>query len=156
MDVAATPALAERELFMQRAIAQARRSLAAGGPPVGACLVREGAVIAEAQNGVIAELDVTAHAEMRVLRQACASERALRLSGCELYVTLEPCLMCYSASAYAGLSAIYFGAPLQLMQAITGDELGVPPDGLAGENLPAMHGGLLVEECTELLQAWKR
>ena len=70
MGTTAESAAAAREQFMHRAIAMARRSLAAGGPPVGAVLVRNGEVIAESQNAVVAETDITAHAEMMVLRQA--------------------------------------------------------------------------------------
>lgn len=156
MGVAAEKAGTAREQFMHRAVAQARRSLAAGGPPVGACLVREGQVIAEAQNAVIAELDVTAHAEVKLLRIACSERRTLELPGCELYVTVEPCLMCFSACTYAHIDAVFFGAPISAMQAVTGHELAVAADRFPDDRAPRLHGGLLEAECLDLLREWAR
>ena len=69
---------------------------------MGACLVKEGQVIARAHNAVIADLDITAHAEICVLREACREQRTLSLVDCILYVTVEPCAMCLAASFYAG------------------------------------------------------
>jgi len=158
MRLAADKANAAREQFMHRAIAQARRSFAAGGPPVGACLVRNGEVIAEAHNGVIADLDITAHAEIALLRVACRDQRALRLTGCELYVTVEPCLMCFSASAYAGIDAIYYGAPIDAMQVVTGAEVAIgnfcDHHATDGASLPDLHSGVLEAECMQLLDQW--
>ncbi len=157
MGIAAETAAAARAEFMQRALVQARRSLAAGGPPVGACLVRDGMVVAEAANAVIAELDITAHAEIRLLREACRQARTLDLSGCDLYVTVEPCLMCCAAGAYAGIASICFGAPLTAMAAVTGHETGPALVSAAGrQQLPALVGGVCADECTALIEEWAR
>ena len=153
MGTTAESALAAREQFMHRAIALARRSLAAGGPPVGAVLVRDGAIVAEAQNAVIAETDVTAHAEITLLRQACREQRRLELSGDTLYVTVEPCMMCFAACAYAGIDTIYFGAPIAEMAAITGQEFGV---GAAAGDGPQLQGGLCAAECSAMLAEWQQ
>ncbi len=153
MSIAADPADAAREQFMLAAIEQARRSMAAGGPPVGACLVRDGSLLASAHNEVIPRLDITAHAEIVVLRQACEELRSLNLSGCELYVTVEPCLMCFAACSYAGISSIRYGASISVLNHYTGDELCVAKGDLP-DGGPEMIGGLLAEDCAALVKEW--
>ena len=134
---------------MREALAVARRGLLAGEPPIGACVVQDGRVIASAHTAVIAGADPTAHAEILALRAACQHARTPWLSGCELYVTVEPCAMCLAASHYAGIERVYFGVGLDAMQAVTGRELPGPvPDGLV------LSGGLLADECGALLRAW--
>ena len=96
--------------FMQLALAQAELALAAGEVPVGAVLVRDGVVIAQAHNAPIAEHDPSAHAEMQVLRQAAAALANYRLEDCTLYVTLEPCTMCAGAILNARLAKVVWGA----------------------------------------------
>jgi tRNA(adenine34) deaminase len=137
------------EGYMRLALEAARRAGLAGQPPVGACLVREGRVLASASNRVISDVDVTAHAEIVLIREACARERTLDLAGCELYSTVEPCAMCLAASQYAGIARIVFGASLADMQAITGREY--PGVILHG---PALRGGCLREESLALLREW--
>jgi guanine deaminase len=156
MGVAAEPAAALREQFMRQALAVAERGMAAGGPPVGACLVSGGELVASGHNSVIGELDVTAHAEIVVIREACRALRTLELPGCALYVTVEPCPMCLSACHYAGISEIYFGASIEAMHAITRTELCVAPAELfAGRaDQPTIVGGVLATECQALLDRW--
>jgi tRNA(Arg) A34 adenosine deaminase TadA len=137
---------------MRTALEMAGRGLAAGGPPVGACIVCDGEVVAAAHNSVIGELDATAHAEITVIRQACRELRTLNLTGCDLYVTVQPCAMCLSACHYAGIHSITYGAALDAMQAITGNELDVDQAALfAGP----IRGGVQEAECGELLQRWQ-
>ncbi len=98
--------------FMIRALDQAGLAAAAGEVPVGAVLV-DGAtrkIVAAAHNMVETNSDPTAHAEMLVLRAAAAGSGAARLTGCDLYVTLEPCPMCAQAVSFARLRRLYFGA----------------------------------------------
>ena len=134
---------------MREALAAARRGLLAGEPPVGACVVADGRVIATAHTAVIAGPDATAHAEILALRAACQHARTPSLSGCELYVTVEPCAMCLAASHYAGIERVWFGASLDEMQAITGRELqgALPP-------VTRLTGGVLADECGALLREW--
>jgi guanine deaminase len=159
MGVAAESASESRKQFMRVALKMAERGMAAGGPPVGACLVRAGEVIVATHNAVIGELDITAHAEIALLRQACQQLRTLSLAGCSLYVTVEPCPMCLSACFYAGIEDIYFGAPISAMQAITAAELCVTPGQLFAGNkpdrVPSVVGGLLEAECQALLGSWQ-
>ena len=117
----------EHQRFMRIALQMAERGLAAGGAPVGACLVHEGVVVSKAQNAVVANLDVTAHAEVVVIRKACRVLQSLQLANCTLYVSVEPCAMCFAASHYAGISEIVFAADIKTMQALTGNELSASP-----------------------------
>jgi len=142
---------------MRAAIATARRGMLAGEPPVGACLVRDGEVVATVGNGVIGELDVTAHAEMRAIREACQRLRSLSLDGCVLYATVEPCPMCLSACHYARIDEVVYGASLADMQAITRSELVVRHATLAEGGFDvAISGPVLADECRELLRDWSR
>ena len=96
--------------FMDAALAQARAAGARGEVPVGAVLVLGGDVLAQAGNRTRELNDPTAHAEMLVIRAACARLGAERLTGADLYVTLEPCPMCAAAIAAARVGRLYFGA----------------------------------------------
>jgi tRNA(Arg) A34 adenosine deaminase TadA len=98
--------------FMDRALALAAEAAARGEVPVGAVLVdaASGAVIAEAGNRTEADNDPSAHAEILVLRAGGRARGSPRLTGCDLYVTLEPCPMCAAAIALARLRRLYFGA----------------------------------------------
>jgi len=95
---------------MDDALAEARAAQAADEVPVGAVIVREGAVIARAGNRTLRDRDPTAHAEMLVIRAAAAALGAERLTDCDLYVTLEPCAMCAAAISFARIRRLYYGA----------------------------------------------
>jgi tRNA(Arg) A34 adenosine deaminase TadA len=88
----------------------ARRAAEAGETPVGAAIARGGDVIAYAGNRTLRDRDPTAHAEMLVIRAACATLETERLVGCDLYVTLEPCAMCAGAISFARIRRLYFSA----------------------------------------------
>lgn len=149
-------AAAAQELFMRAALEMARRGLAAGGPPVGACLVRNGEIVSRNHNAVVGELDITAHAEIVVIREACRELRTLALEGCVLYVTVEPCPMCLAACHYAGIRSIVCGAPITAMQAITGSELLLSADSLFANQVdrPRITRGVLAQESQALLDQW--
>ena len=95
---------------MQAALAEARAAAERGEVPVGAVLVGPGGVVAAAGNRTREKADPTAHAEMEVLRAGAAALGAERLSGCDLYVTLEPCPMCAGAISLARIRRLYYGA----------------------------------------------
>lgn len=135
---------------MERALIEARAAAARGEVPVGAVVVRSGAVIAAAGNETVALGDPTAHAEMVAIRRACRALGTGRLDGCDLYVTLEPCAMCAGALAHARIRRLYFGAA---------DEKGGAVE--AGPRLfgwptihhrPEVYGGFAAEECAALLR----
>lgn len=96
---------------MRRALALAQAAAADGEVPVGAVVVRDGQIIAEAANAPRRLHDPTAHAELRAIRAAAAALGDDRLSECELWVTLEPCAMCAGAIALARIARLYYGAP---------------------------------------------
>lgn len=139
---------------MEAALAEARLAAEAGEVPIGAVVVREGAIVARGQNRVLRELDPTAHAEIVALRAAAAALGNYRLPGCTLYVTLEPCAMCAGATIHARLARLVFA---------TAD----PKAGAAGSvlsvlNHPQLNHQMLVEqgilgdEAAELLRCFFR
>jgi tRNA(adenine34) deaminase len=95
---------------MRRALALAEAGAAAGEVPVGAVLVRDGAVLGEGFNRPIGDSDPSAHAEMVALRAAARSIGNYRLAGTTLYVTMEPCVMCAGAIVHARVARLVFGA----------------------------------------------
>ena len=95
---------------MDLALAQARAAAADGEVPVGCVVVRDGEVIARARNRTLADHDPTAHAEMLALRAASAALGTERLTGCDVYVTLEPCTMCAGALSLARIRRLYYAA----------------------------------------------
>ena len=94
--------------FMKLAMEEARKAADAGEIPVGAVLVRDGQVLACAGNRREADKDALAHAELLCIREACRKTGSWRLSGCTLYVTLEPCPMCAGAVINARISRVVF------------------------------------------------
>jgi tRNA(adenine34) deaminase len=139
-------------IFMQQAISQARNAWELGEVPVGAVVVKHGAVIATGFNQPIGRHDPTAHAEIMALRAAAAILGNYRLPGCELFVTLEPCVMCAGAMMHARLARVVYGAA-------------DPKTGACGsivnlfEQEKLNHhtdviGGVLGEECGALLKAF--
>jgi tRNA(adenine34) deaminase len=95
---------------MEEALALARQAQARGEVPVGAVVVKEGAIIGRGGNSPIAANDPTAHAEIAALRDAARSLGNYRLPECDLYVTLEPCAMCAGAILHARIRRLVFGA----------------------------------------------
>lgn len=96
--------------FMEIALAEARAAGKRGEVPVGAVLVMDGAVVAQAGNRTRADNDVTAHAEVAVIREAARTLGQERLAGADLYVTLEPCTLCAAAISFARIRRLYYGA----------------------------------------------
>jgi tRNA(adenine34) deaminase len=97
-------------LPMQRALAAAKAAAALGEVPIGAVIVKDGVVIAEAHNAPRKDHDPTAHAEILAIRRAAQTLGDERLTGCELWVTLEPCAMCAGAIAHARIARLYYAA----------------------------------------------
>ena len=95
---------------MQRALALARDAADLGEVPIGAVIVKDGVVIAAAHNTPRTDHDPTAHAEIMAIRAAAKALGDERLTGCELWVTLEPCAMCAGAIAHARIARLYYAA----------------------------------------------
>jgi tRNA(adenine34) deaminase len=96
---------------MARALALARQAAADGEVPIGAVVVKDGTVIGEGRNAPRASHDPTAHAEIAAIRAAAIALGDERLTGCELWVTLEPCAMCAGAIVHARIARLYYAAP---------------------------------------------
>jgi tRNA(adenine34) deaminase len=96
---------------MSCAFFEARGALERGEVPVGAVIVHDGVIVSRAGNQTLQDKDPTAHAEILAIRRACHAHASERLSGCDIYVTLEPCAMCAAAISFARLRRLYFAAP---------------------------------------------
>ncbi len=105
-----TAAGKDRQSFMDIALEEARHAAARGEVPVGAVIVRGNEVLARDGNRTLELNDPTAHAEVLVIRSACAALGSQRLPDCDLYVTLEPCPMCAGAISFARIRRLYYGA----------------------------------------------
>jgi tRNA(adenine34) deaminase len=137
---------------MSLAFAEARAAELRGETPIGASLVREGAVIASAGNRTRELADPTAHAEMLVIREAAAKLGSERLVGCDLYVTLEPCAMCAGAISLARVRRLYYGAPDPKGGAVdNGPRFFRQP---TCHHAPEVYGGLRESEAAEMLRAF--
>ncbi|MGV1870693.1 nucleoside deaminase [Agrobacterium rosae] len=102
--------MAETTHFMDLALAEAQAAGSRDEVPIGAVLVLDGHIIARSGNRTRELNDVTAHAEIAVIRMACEELGQERLSGADLYVTLEPCTMCAAAISFARIRRLYYGA----------------------------------------------
>ncbi len=105
-----TTASADDGRWMDEALALAREAGARGEVPVGAVVVKDGAVVGRGGNAPIAASDPTAHAEIAALREAARALGNYRLPACSLYVTIEPCAMCAGAILHARIERVVFGA----------------------------------------------
>lgn len=137
------------QFFMQRAIELARQAASAGEVPVGCVIVQDGIILAEGRNKRESSQMATGHAELLAIESASRKIKSWRLCDADLYVTLEPCLMCSGAIQQARIKRLFFGAY-------------DPKSGMAGSvsnvfELPSNHkvevtGGILQEECAQLLR----
>lgn len=138
------------ETFMREALALARRAAEAGEVPVGAVVVSAGQVIGRGFNQPISGHDPTAHAEIVALRDAAQHMGNYRLGDCELYVTLEPCIMCAGAIMHARIARLVYGAPDPKTGAC-----GSVVDLFAETRLnhhTQVTGGILADDAAQLLQ----
>ena len=138
--------------YMQMALEEARLAAAEGEIPVGAVIVKDGEIIAQAHNRRENDYDPTAHAEMLCMRQAASVLGDWRLRGCTLYVTLEPCPMCAGAMVMSQLTGCVFGATDE-KQGCCGSVYDLPGDpALAGQT--EWQSGVMAEECAEMMRSF--
>ncbi len=142
--------MTDHEAFMRLALDEARLAKETGEVPVGAVVVHEGRVIAACHNLRESSLDPTAHAEILALRKAASVLSARRLSGCTLYVTLEPCPMCAGAIVMAQADACFFAA-YDPIQGCCGSLYDIPQDPAFSHHTRIV-GGILEKEAKALLQ----
>ena len=137
---------------MQEALTLARAAAEIGEVPVGALVVKDGQIIGRGANRPIGMHDPTAHAEIIALREAAAALGTDRLTGCDLWVTLEPCAMCAGAIAHARIARLYFGASDPKGGAIEhGPKLFTQP---TLHHRPEVYGGICEDEAAGLLKAF--
>lgn len=139
------------EQFMTLALEEAEKALAAGDVPVGAVIVKDGAVIARGHNTREQRQDTLGHAELEAIRAACAALGSWRLCGCTLYVTLEPCAMCTGACIAARLDRIVFGA-FDKKAGCCGSVADLTALHLDSE--PDIFAGVLQQQCEQQLAAF--
>jgi tRNA(adenine34) deaminase len=143
------PAAGSDVVYMREALRLAEQAALAGEVPVGAVVVKDGQIVGRGSNAPISRHDPSAHAEITALRDAAQHLGNYRLVGCELFVTLEPCVMCVGAMFHARIARVVFGAR-------------DPKTGAAGSMLDLfaetrlnhharIHGGVLAEECGRVL-----
>jgi tRNA(adenine34) deaminase len=143
-----------RESFMEAALEQARLASAAGEVPIGAVLVIEGQIVARGFNQPITSCDPTAHAEMLVLRDAARIVGNYRLTDADVYVTLEPCLMCVGALIHARVKDVIYGAAEPKTGALVSTVRSLDTPGL--NHRFAVTGGVLEADARDLIQEFFR
>jgi tRNA(adenine34) deaminase len=138
------------ESFMRLALEEARRAQQAGEVPIGAVAVLEGKVVGSGFNQPIAAVDPTAHAEIVALREAAAGLKNYRLTDVDLYVTLEPCLMCVGALVHARVRTVIFGAREPKTGALVSTTRALEIPTL--NHRFAVVGDILEEDCRRIVQ----
>jgi tRNA(adenine34) deaminase len=139
-----------QEKFMRVALKQAKIAGEKGEVPIGAVVVKDGKVIAKASNNRNTSKNAVRHAEVIAIEKACKKLGDWRLTGCDIFVTLEPCPMCAGAILNSRISKVYFGAYEQKSGAVLSNY-----KILFGNSLnhnAEVEGGVLCEECSTLLK----
>ena len=140
------------ENYMLQALAEAELAFARGDVPVGAVLVRDDEIIGRSAN--VKTTDPTSHAEIQAIRMAAESVGNWNLSGCDLYVTLEPCAMCAGACVNARIRNVVFGAKDPKAGAV-GSLYDIPRDVRLNHRC-GVRGGVMETACSELLVKYFR
>ena len=139
---------------MDAALEQARRALAAGEVPIGAVIVIDDAIVARAFNQPISSCDPTAHAEVLVVREAARVVGNYRLTAADVYVTVEPCLMCVGALVHARVRTVIYGAAEPKTGALVSATRALETPGL--NHRFAVTAGVREDAARELLQQFFR
>ena len=137
-------------MFMKIALMEAQKAISEGEMPVGAVVVKNGEVIATGHNIRNKEHDPTLHAEIVAIRKACEKLSDWRLSDCDLYVTLEPCVMCSGAIINSRMKSVYFGA-YDAEYGAAGGRIDLFPKSYFGSTTN-VYAGIMEEECTSMLK----
>lgn len=154
MVVVTSPPRPDDTVFMEEALALARKAAELGEVPVGAVVVRDGQVIGRGFNRRETWGDPTAHAEMLAIREAARAVGGWRLTGCTLYVTLEPCAMCAGAIVLARLDRVVYGAVDPKAGAV-GSLMNLVQDERLNHRAEVI-AGIEAESCGELLRDFFR
>ncbi|QFT53949.1 tRNA adenosine(34) deaminase TadA [Microbulbifer sp. THAF38] len=136
--------------FMRRALELAELAAERGEVPVGAVLVREGKIIGEGSNRPIGNCDPSAHAEIVALRRAAEAEQNYRLPNTTLYVTIEPCTMCFGTLMHARISRLVFGAQ-EPRAGVVESQLKLAEAGFFNHKI-SVESGVMAEEAGRLVR----
>lgn len=139
---------------MQQALVEAQKAYDMGEVPIGAVIVKDGKIIARGHNLRETEKDPTLHAEMVAIREAAQHLGGWRLTGCELYVTIEPCPMCAGAIIQARIQRVVFGA-LDPKAGCAGSLYNLLQDSRFNHRVEVV-GGVMEEECRRIMQDFFR
>ncbi len=144
--------------FMKLAIETAREGMKRGQAPFGACIVKDGLVVSCVHNDAFKTVDITAHAEIQAIRNACSKLNDLHLPGCVIYSTCEPCPMCFSACYWANLSRIVYGARIEDAERIGIRQIPITAQTMHRLSKSAMDvkGDVLRDESVGLFVAWSK
>ena len=142
----------QHEVWMRQALALAEAAAERGEVPVGAVLVRDGEIIGRGWNQPISGHDPTAHAEIVALRDAATRLGNYRLGGSVLYVTIEPCTMCFGALMHARVATLVYGAR-EPRAGVCGSQLDLPAATFYNHSLEVV-GGVLAEQSSALLKGF--
>ena len=142
------PAVRDDSWFMRAALREAAKAGLRGEVPVGAVVVQDGKIVARGSNRPVTSSDPTAHAEVVALRRAARRAGNYRLTGCDLYVTIEPCAMCLGATVQARVGRLVYGAPDPKAGAVRSIMV-FPFD--RSNHRPRILGGVLAAESGRLL-----
>lgn len=140
----------EKEIYMKKALKEAKKAYDKLEIPVGAIIVKDGKIIARAHNQKETKFDTTKHAEILAIQKASKKLKSLRLIDCEMYVTLEPCTMCAGAIINSRIKKIYIGASDEKTGAV-GSVLNLFDD-YKFNHKPEYEKGILEQECSEILK----
>ncbi|MFA6384336.1 MAG: nucleoside deaminase [Candidatus Omnitrophota bacterium] len=146
------------EKFMALAIREARKNLVSrDGGPFGACIVKNGAVVALGRNTVLTA-DASCHAEVNAIRSASVKLKTYDLAGCTVYSTTEPCPMCFSAIHWARIDAIVFGTGIPDARKIGFRELCISARNMKkmGGSRVKIRSGFMIKECRRLFDDWEK
>ena len=135
--------------YMKAAIREALKAEQIDEVPIGCVIVKDGKIVSRAHNLRETKQNPLGHAEILAIDKAAKKLKTWRLDGCDIYITLEPCIMCSGAIIQSRIKTIYYGAYDE-----KGGALGTSIDVLTAENInhhPVVHGGIMKEECSTLL-----
>lgn len=137
-----------KEELMRIALKEAEKAFKKDEVPVGAVIVRNGKIIAKAHNTREKSKDATNHAEIIAIKKACSKVKDFRLIDAEIYVTLEPCLMCLGAILNSRIKKVYFGASINKENALSSEEI---INRAELNHKTEIEGGILEEECSNIV-----
>jgi guanine deaminase len=143
--------------LMQLAIDKCRHGLALGQSPFGCAIARDGHVLSSSHNSVVLTTDITAHAEVNAIREACKTVGDIFLEGAIVATTCEPCPMCMAALHWARVDTVYYGATIADADSAGFNELQLPAAELLrlGGSKLKLVSDVMQKECCKLFDEWK-